>query len=136
MRLMLLVARHRGENASLVATSGLVAFSARQAGHKRAGKGHNSNCSLAVVYPCSSYILAHLTECNSPKRQPDHYCNPFGECQSVLLEDELVLWDARECAPGPQGRPNRPPSMISPGVGRRRRPIDGLWIDRADSYVA
>jgi hypothetical protein len=35
------------------------------------------------------------------------------------------FWDARECAPGPQGRPNRPPSTISPGVGRRRRPIDG-----------
>jgi hypothetical protein len=43
---------------------------------------------------------------------------------------------ACECAPGPQGRPNRPPSTISPGVGRRRRPIDGRFIDRADSYVA
>jgi hypothetical protein len=32
---------------------------------------------------------------------------------------------ARECAPGPQGRLNRPPSSLSPGVGRRRRPIDG-----------
>jgi hypothetical protein len=38
---------------------------------------------------------------------------------------KLVFWDARECAPGPQGRPNRPPSTIPPGVGRRRRPIDG-----------
>jgi hypothetical protein len=37
----------------------------------------------------------------------------------------LVFWNARECAPGPQGRLNRPPSTISPGVGRRRRPIDG-----------
>jgi hypothetical protein len=35
------------------------------------------------------------------------------------------LCDAHECRPGPQGRPNRPPSTIPPGVGRRRRPIDG-----------
>jgi hypothetical protein len=39
-------------------------------------------------------------------------------------------------APGPQGRPNRPSSTISPGVGRRRRPIDGLSIGQTDSYVA
>ena len=36
----------------------------------------------------------------------------------------LVFWNARECAPGPQGRPNRPSSIILPVVGRRR-PIDG-----------
>jgi hypothetical protein len=44
-----------------------------------------------------------------------------------------VFLDARDSAPGPQGRLNRPPSTISPGVGRRRRPIDGRSIDRADS---
>jgi hypothetical protein len=43
---------------------------------------------------------------------------------------------ARDSAPGPYDRLNRPPSTISPGVGRRRRPIDGLWISQADSYVA
>ena len=48
----------------------------------------------------------------------------------------LVFWRCVRSAPGPQGRANRPPSTISPGVGRRRRPIDGLSIDRADSYVA
>jgi hypothetical protein len=49
---------------------------------------------------------------------------------------KLVFSDARECVPGPQGRPNRPPSTISPGVGRRRRPIDGRSIDWADSNTA
>jgi hypothetical protein len=43
---------------------------------------------------------------------------------------------ARECAPGPQGRPNRPSSTIPPVVGRRRRPIHGLSISQTDSYVA
>jgi hypothetical protein len=43
---------------------------------------------------------------------------------------------ARECAPGPQGRPNRPSSTILLVVGRRRRPIDGLSIGQTDSYVA
>ena len=40
---------------------------------------------------------------------------------------------ARDSAPGPQGRPNRPPSPISLVVGRRRRPIDGLWIGQTRS---
>jgi hypothetical protein len=48
----------------------------------------------------------------------------------------LVFCDARDSAPGPQGRLNRPSSTISPGVGRRRRPIDGLSISQTDSYVA
>jgi hypothetical protein len=34
--------------------------------------------------------------------------------------------NARECAPSPQGRPDRPSSTISPVVGRRRRPTTGF----------
>ena len=41
---------------------------------------------------------------------------------------------ARECAPGPQGRPNRPSSTILLVVGRRRRPIDGC-DGQTDSYT-
>jgi hypothetical protein len=47
-----------------------------------------------------------------------------------------VFLSARECAPGPQGRPNRPSSTILLVVGRRRRPIDGLSISQTDSDVA
>jgi hypothetical protein len=43
---------------------------------------------------------------------------------------------ACECAPGPQGRLNRPSSTISLVVGRRRRLIDGLSIGQTDSYTA
>ena len=41
---------------------------------------------------------------------------------------KLVSWDARDCAPAPRGRLNRPSSTIPLVVGRRRRPIDGLSI--------
>jgi hypothetical protein len=41
-----------------------------------------------------------------------------------------------ECAPGPQGRPDRPSSSYWLVVGRRKRPIDGLSISQTDSYVA
>ena len=47
---------------------------------------------------------------------------------------KLVFWDARDCAPGQKGRLNRPSSIIPRGVGRRRRPVDGLWISQTDSY--
>jgi hypothetical protein len=40
----------------------------------------------------------------------------------------LVFSNARECAPGPQGRLNRPSSTILL--------VDGLWIGQTDSYVA
>jgi hypothetical protein len=43
--------------------------------------------------------------------------------------------EMRDSAPGPQGGLNRPSSIIPPGVGRRRRPIDGLSIGQTDSYV-
>jgi hypothetical protein len=43
---------------------------------------------------------------------------------------KLIFSDARKCAPGPQGRPNRPSSIILLVVGRRRRPIDGLSMVR------
>ena len=42
----------------------------------------------------------------------------------------------RECAPGPQGRPNRPSSTILLVGGRRWWPIDGLSIGQTDSYIA
>jgi len=54
----------------------------------------------------------------------------------MVAKPQVVFWDARECAPGPQGRLNRPSSTISLVVGRRRRPIDGLSISQTDSYVA
>jgi hypothetical protein len=60
----------------------------------------------------------------------------LGEMRDWRRSRKLVSGIARECVPGPQGRPNRPPSTISPGVGRRRRPIDGLSISQTDSYVA
>jgi hypothetical protein len=54
----------------------------------------------------------------------------------MAAKPQIGFWDARECAPGPQGRPNRPPSTIPLVVGRRRRPIDGRSISQTDSYVA
>jgi hypothetical protein len=54
----------------------------------------------------------------------------------MAAKPQFGFLDARECAPGPQGRLNRPSSTISPMVGRRRRPIDGLSISQTDSYVA
>jgi hypothetical protein len=62
------------------------------------------------------------------RRKPD---NPMPDVMTFVAMSEwrrsrkLVFWDVRDCAPGPQGRPNRPSSSIPPGVGRRRRPIDG-----------
>jgi hypothetical protein len=46
----------------------------------------------------------------------------------MAAKPQVGFSDARECAPGPQGRLNRSSSTISLVVGRRRRPIDGLWI--------
>jgi putative membrane protein len=66
---------------------------------------------------------------STPRSSPNG--PPVGEAmpaREMWNGGEAASWCsaiARECAPGPQGRPNRPPSTISPGVGRRRRPIDG-----------
>ena len=43
---------------------------------------------------------------------------------------------ARQCAPGPQGRPHRPSFAIPLVVGRRRRSIDRLLIGQTDSNKA
>jgi hypothetical protein len=62
-----------------------------------------------------------------------------------LGEGHMEMWErsrrlvseiARECAPGPQARLNRPSSTILLVGGRRRRPIDGLSMGQTDSYVA
>ena len=75
---------------------------------------------------------ADLTDVTKPGRSHRSGTNPWQmkyPCPANAGNGgEAASWFsqiARECAPGPQGRLNRPPSTILPGVGRRRRPIDG-----------
>jgi hypothetical protein len=60
---------------------------------------------------------------------------PISSCECGIGGEAACRFSGtRECAPGPQGRPNRPSSTIPPVVGRRGRPIDGHSIDQTDSY--
>jgi len=65
-----------------------------------------------------------------------------------VLDPEVMYWAPRQmqsiwgarsifitengCAPGLQGRPQSPAFTIPPGVGRRRRPVDGRFIPRKE----
>jgi hypothetical protein len=98
---------------------------------------YGSGCPSATptTSPWNSSHRPHRRE-----RPPTGRDRPAGSSQMVSPPDDrkycwrppewrhsrnLMFSIARGCAPGPQGRPNRPSSTISPGVGRRRRPIDG-----------
>jgi hypothetical protein len=58
------------------------------------------------------------------RRLSSHNASPIEMLKGGVAASWFSLI-ARECAPGPQGRLNRPSSIILLVVGRRRRPIDG-----------